>query len=62
MAECRAESFDSKDLVSIKLHEKDILGAFFNGRDPNSLKVPELKCWLICRGASTRGNKPDLSS
>uniref|UniRef100_A0A1X7UP24 Uncharacterized protein n=1 Tax=Amphimedon queenslandica TaxID=400682 RepID=A0A1X7UP24_AMPQE len=57
-----AESFDSKDLVSTKLQEKDIPGASLNGRDPNSLKVPELKRWLICRWASTKVNKPDLIS
>ena len=57
-----AKSYDSNDLVSTKLQEKDIPGASLNGRDPNSLKVPELKRWLICRGASTRGNKPDLIS
>ena len=42
---------DSNTPVSTKLHEKDIPGASMNGRDPSRLKVPELKCWLICRGA-----------
>ena len=53
-------SRDSNAPVSTKLHEKDIPGASLNGRDPSSLKVPELKRWPICRGASTRENKPDL--
>ena len=60
-----SESLDSNHstaLVSTKLQEKDIPGASLNGRDPDTLKVPELKRWLICRGASIRGNKPDLIS
>jgi hypothetical protein len=42
------------------LDEKDIPGASINGRDPSTLKVPELKRWLQCRNASTRGKKGDL--
>ena len=38
----------------------DIPGASLNGRDPSSLKIPELKRWLLCRGASVRGKKADL--
>ena len=38
----------------------DIPGASLNGRDSASLKIPELKRWLDCRQASTRGKKADL--
>ena len=39
---------------------ESIPGASLNGRDPSDLKVPELKRWLLCRGASVRGKKADL--
>ena len=42
------------------IDEKDIPGASLRGRDPNSLKTPELKRWLICRNASTKGKKAEL--
>ena len=42
------------------LREKDIPGASLNGRDPGELKVPELKRWLVCRGAPQKGKKVDL--
>ena len=42
------------------LNESDIPGAFLGGRDPSSLKIPELKWWLLCRNASTKGRKADL--
>ena len=42
------------------LRENDIPGASLGDRDPNSLKIPELKRWLICRNASTKGKKADL--
>ena len=42
------------------LAEDDVLGASLQGRDPELLKVPELKRWLQCRGASTKGRKPEL--
>ena len=42
------------------LCEKDVPGASLNERKPNTLKIPELKRWLLCRGASTRGKKADL--
>ena len=42
------------------LRENDIPGASLGDRDPNSLKILELKCWLICRNASTKGKKADL--
>ena len=35
-------------------------GASLNGREPSSLKIPELKCWLQCRRAPTKGKKADL--
>ena len=31
------------------LRESDIPGASLGDRNPNSLKIPELKRWLICR-------------
>ena len=51
---------DSCGSKSKQLHEEDIPGASLNGRDPNTLKIPELKRWLQCRNASTRGKKGDL--
>ena len=42
------------------LRENDIPGASLGDRDPNSLKIPELKRWLICRNASTKGKKANL--
>ena len=38
----------------------DVPAASLQGRDPELLKVPELKRWLQCRGASTKGRKPEL--
>jgi hypothetical protein len=40
--------------------DTSIPGASLNGRDPASLKIPELKCCLDCRQASTSGKKADL--
>ena len=40
--------------------KENVPGASLGGRDPGSLKVPELKRWLDCRNASTRGKKADL--
>ena len=37
------------------LHENDIPGASLCDKDPNSLKIPELKHWMICRNTSTKG-------
>lgn len=42
------------------LTEKDIPGASLNGRDPVVLTIPQLKRWLLCRNASTKGKKADL--
>ena len=49
------------DLISVEgsVHEEDVPGASLNGRKPE-LKVPELKNWLACRGAPTKGKKADL--
>ena len=43
-----------------ELCEDDVPGASLRGRNPILLTVPELKCWLACRGASRRGRKPNL--
>ena len=42
------------------LRESDIPGASLGDRDINALKIPELKRWLVCRNASTKGKKADL--
>ena len=42
------------------LRENDIPGTLLSDKDPNSLKIAELKCWLICRNASTKGKKQTL--
>lgn len=41
-------------------NENDIPGASLGGRDPSWLKIPELKRWLLCRNASTKGKKAAL--
>ena len=43
-----------------RLSEKDIPGAALNGRNPETLTIPELKRWLQCRNASVKGKKADL--
>ncbi len=53
-------SSSSGSSLALPLLENDIPGASLNGRDPSLLKVPELKRWLLCRGASVRGKKADL--
>jgi len=42
------------------LREEDVPGASLGGRDVASLKMPELKRWLLCRRASVKGKKADL--
>ena len=42
------------------LSEADVPGASLNGRRPEALKVAELKLWLACRGAPTKGNNDDV--
>lgn len=49
-----------KETVTSVLNENNIPGASLCGRDPRSLKIPELKRWLLCRNASTKGKKADL--
>ena len=39
------------------LNEKDVPGAALYGRDPSTLTIPQLKCWLECRKAPTKGKK-----
>ena len=50
---------DSDD-ESMFLHEDGVPGASLGGRDVGTLKIPELKHWLVCRRASTKGSKADL--
>ena len=42
------------------LSEADVPGASLNGRKPEQLKISELKLWLACRRAPTKGRKADL--
>ena len=46
--------------VKVELTEDDIPGASLGIRKPHELKVPELKRWLACRGATRNGNKAAL--
>ena len=50
---------DSDD-DSMFLHEDDVPGTSLGGQDIGTLKIPELKRWLQCRRASTKGLKADL--
>jgi len=49
-----------EDATNEFLDELDVPGASLNGRKPSSLKIPELKRWLQCRRAPTKGKKADL--
>ena len=67
MAETAAVSdcLDDSDYPSVPsnrpvLKENDVAGASLNGKSPVQLKIPELKRWLQCRDASTKGKKSDL--
>ena len=51
---------DGNETIETVINENDIPGASLGGRDPSSLKIPELKRWLLCRNASTKGKKADL--
>ena len=55
---------DAEELLSNNLlpwvNEKDVPGASLCGRDPSTLTIPQLKCWLQCWQASLKGKKPDL--
>lgn len=42
------------------LVESDVPGASFNGKKAEEVTVPQLKRWLQCRKASTKGKKSDL--
>ena len=42
------------------LSEADVPGASLNGRNPADLTIPQLKRWLQCRDAPTKGKKADL--
>ena len=45
---------------SRSLTENDVAGASLNGKDPTRLTIPQLKRWLLCRDASTKGKKVNL--
>ena len=49
-----------EDKDSVILREDEVPGASLKGRDVGSLKIPQLKRWLLCRRASTKGLKADL--
>ena len=49
-----------EDKDGVILHEDEVPGASLKGRDVGSLKIPQLKRWLLCRRASTKGLKADL--
>ena len=44
----------------LKEEDKHVPGASLNGRKPKQLRIPELKLWLACRGALTKGRKAEL--
>ena len=50
---------DSDD-NSVFLREDDVPGASLGKCDVGALKIPELKQWLQCQRASTKGLKADL--
>ena len=54
------ESVTAEEEVSRCLTEKDIPGAVLNGRNPATLKLSELKQWLVCRNAPTKRRELDL--
>ena len=43
------------DCMDERVLRQDVPGASLKGRNSSDLKVPELKQWLECRAASTRG-------
>ena len=51
---------DEATCMASCLTEKDIPGASLNGKDPVVLTIPQLKRWLLCCNASTKGKKDDL--
>ena len=52
--QCEAEK------QNFKLEEHDIPGAILPREIPEECNVVQLKRWLLCRGASTSGNKKQL--
>ena len=46
---------DENDDDSCFLNEEQVPGALPRGQDVATLKVPELKRWLLCRRASLKG-------
>ena len=46
--------------IQVPLSEMDIPGASLSGRNPANLTIPQLKRWLQCRDAPTKGKKADL--
>ena len=58
--ETSTESAPEERQAGMRPLREDVPGASLGGRTPNSLKIPELKQWLLCRNASTRGKKADL--
>lgn len=44
----------------VHLSKLDIPGASLKGRNPADLTIPQLKRWLQCRDAPTKGKKGDL--
>ena len=51
---------DKDNDESCFLNEEQFLGASLRGREVATLKVLELKRWLQCRRALTKGLKSDL--
>ena len=51
---------ESPSGTRVVLTEADVHGASLNGRNPADLSVPQLKRWLQCRNAPTKGKKADL--
>ena len=54
------EQATTADVAEVVLTEDDVPGAAIGKRLPEKLKVPELKRWLACQGASRTGLKPKL--
>ena len=50
----------NSDVDNVTLREDEVPGASSRGHDVGSLKIPDLKHWLQCRRASTKGLKADL--
>ena len=44
----------------VVLSEADVPGASANGKNLADLTVPQVKRWLQCRDAPTKGKKADL--